>query len=527
MGTKATQYSTTTSTTNTNNSDNTSKLSSPAWLINWLSQLTKSSSHHSNHNHSNNKRLSSSSSSSSSVLPWKKEIKSPATTSIVITEASAPIPTNNATTNVTIKADEEENNSTLLSKPRPSITISNYSLNERRNSQYSNSSLQTTSDDQYSYSNRRGSNSSSIISELWSKAKRHHKQPKFHYFHRNNNNNSKEEEYYDSLPSSYRQPLPKHLKRHSISSSYDTTPLPSRPNSIIFNSNHSSQPASPHFSAAFLLNNDVIDSYALNDAIRWQVKHELVKLAIDGLFSIPHLVVTQQQKTILHIGCGGDASWAMEVASKYPKWTVIGLDNYQHYTTHTTSFLSRNFKFIKCLDVLQALRNFPDQTFDFIASRFSVTSYTFDQYQSVMNECIRITKPGGYIEVMEMDLRIYHQRMISSSITHLLNNEVIKVIESKSLDPRLARRLQDLIKSDIPSEIKYISLPIGVWGGKIGVMFRDDVHSLVASFQEEIADHKEVKCRTEDELDYKIDIMDSEFDSNRAFMNLHVMVVYP
>lgn len=145
------------------------------------------------------------------------------------------------------------------------------------------------------------------------------------------------------------------------------------------------------------------------------------------LFSIPHLVVTQQQKTILHIGCGGDASWAMEVASKYPKWTVIGLDNYQHYTTYTTSssgsFLSRNFKFIKCLDVLQALRNFPDQTFDFIASRFSVTSYTFDQYQSVINECIRITKPGGYIEVMEMDLRIYHQRIISSSITQLLNNE--------------------------------------------------------------------------------------------------------
>lgn len=95
------------------------------------------------------------------------------------------------------------------------------------------------------------------------------------------------------------------------------------------------------------------------------------------------------------------------------------------------------------------------------------------------------------------------------------------------MDPRLARRLQELIKRDIPSEIKYISLPIGVWGGKIGVMFRDDVHSLVESFQEEIADYKEVKCRTEDELDYKIDIMDTEFESNRAFMNLHIMVVYP
>lgn len=130
--------------------------------------------------------------------------------------------------------------------------------------------------------------------------------------------------------------------------------------------------------------------------------------------------MTQQQKTILHIGCGSDASWAIEVASKYPRWIVIGLDHYQHYTNTS---LSRNFKFIKCVDVLQALKNFPDQTFDYIASRFSITSYSFEQYQLVMSECIRITKPGGYIEVIEMDLRIYHQRVISSSITQLLNSE--------------------------------------------------------------------------------------------------------
>lgn len=105
---------------------------------------------------------------------------------------------------------------------------------------------------------------------------------------------------------------------------------------------------------------------------------------------------------------------------------------------------------------------------------------------------------------------------------------MIKAIESKSLDPRLARRLQDLImdREDITSEIKYISLPLGVWGGKLGVMFRDDVHTLIESFQEDIADQKEKKCRTEDELDYKLDIMDNELDSNRAFMNLHVMVIY-
>jgi ubiquinone/menaquinone biosynthesis C-methylase UbiE len=144
---------------------------------------------------------------------------------------------------------------------------------------------------------------------------------------------------------------------------------------------------------------------------------------IFSLFSIPELVTQQKsiEKHILQIGCY-DATWAMEVAVKFPKWIVIGLDvNYYHTTRSSNS--PRNFKFIKCLDLLQQLSNFPDQTFDFIESRFLMTSYSFDQYQLILNECIRITKPGGYIEVMEMDLRIYHQRLVSSSVTHLLNNE--------------------------------------------------------------------------------------------------------
>lgn len=142
------------------------------------------------------------------------------------------------------------------------------------------------------------------------------------------------------------------------------------------------------------------------------------------MFSIPELVTQQKsiEKHILQIGCH-DATWAIEVASKFPKWIIIGLDVNYYHTRMTSSNNTRNFKYIKCHDVLQALSNFPDQTFDFIESRFLITSYTFDQYQSILNECIRITKPGGYIELMEMDLRIYHQRLISSSVTHLLNNE--------------------------------------------------------------------------------------------------------
>lgn len=181
-----------------------------------------------------------------------------------------------------------------------------------------------------------------------------------------------------------------------------------------------------------------------------------------------------------------------------------------------------------CDDLIQGLINLPDNSFDFISSRFLILEYTLDQYQQLVTECIRICKPGGFIEIMEMDLRIYHQRTLSNSVTQLLNSEVIKVLESKNLDPRLARKLQEVIVDETAVtlfQIKYISLPLGVWGGKLGVMFRDDVHALITSFQGEVATLKEKACRSEDELEYKMDQMDAELDSNRAFMNLHVMVI--
>jgi SAM-dependent methyltransferase len=236
--------------------------------------------------------------------------------------------------------------------------------------------------------------------------------------------------------------------------------------------------------------------------------------------------ITTIEKHVLQIGCGSKASWGIDVASQHSKWIVIGIDDEQE-TEYIQQQQPKNFKFISCNNLLQGLNNLPDHTFDFIASRFLILDYTAEEYQQLISECIRLCRPGGFIEVMEMDLRIYHQRLLSSSVTHLLNTEVIKVIESKSLDPRLARRLQDLVIDPISStQVKYISLPLGVWGGKLGVMFRDDVHSLIEAFQKDVAEYKEKNTRTEDELDYKMDIMDNEMDSNHAFMNLHLMVIH-
>ncbi|KAG1244459.1 hypothetical protein G6F68_015443 [Rhizopus microsporus] len=133
-----------------------------------------------------------------------------------------------------------------------------------------------------------------------------------------------------------------------------------------------------------------------------------------------------------------------------------------------------------------------------------------EEYRLVIKECLRILKPTSYLESMELDLRIYYQRLISiPTKTNKINQRIMEEVELSSLDPRLARRLGDLVEDERKRhEVKYISLPLGIWGGKLGVMFKDDLHSLIEII-----------------LNEQVQEVDKELDLNRAFMNLHLMTL--
>jgi hypothetical protein len=307
---------------------------SPTWLLNWFSQLTTTSTPTTKQ--SSSVILPWKKDSNKKALPKS---------SIVITDPIR-VPTAATKTNSNIiqggSSIKTIKNNT---NKRPSITISlspsttNNHDNQRRNSQQTNYS---SSSDQSSFiaTSRRDTSGSidraSVLSEIWSKTKRNkkrhstssgnvstvsssnsHQPGRFQwpaslrhsnrlvdetYLRPSSSTSISAADYYDSsLPSSYRQPTAlRHIKRHSISSSVvnstnDNTPSGSRPNSIIL----SSQPGSPQFTATtHLLNNFIVDPYYLSPQqqhdkyccqhvnqrklLRWEIKHELTKLAVDG-----------------------------------------------------------------------------------------------------------------------------------------------------------------------------------------------------------------------------------------------------
>ncbi|KAL0094530.1 hypothetical protein F4703DRAFT_1728870 [Phycomyces blakesleeanus] len=290
--------------------------------------------------------------------------------------------------------------------------------------------------------------------------------------------------------------IQQYSKRQSIGSliSGDLPPVPSRPSSVFC-----SQPASPNFAALmkdgclFDYEDDDIEPCSLEPPSidRWTVKQELVQLALDGC---------------------GDASWAINVALEYPKSIVVAMDDREGGPPPNRRTVPRNFKFIRCYHtLLDGLRSMPDHAFDLVHVRFLLLSYTGAEYQALINECWRVCKPQGFVEIIEMDMRMYFGTIrVDTSASQRLNSEVIHVIESRSLDPRLARRLQDFfhdLKQLGQSTSAYTSLPLGVWGGRLGVMFREDVETLFNIFQPN--------------MDHQFEKVNREMEQSRAFMNLH------
>lgn len=101
-------------------------------------------------------------------------------------------------------------------------------------------------------------------------------------------------------------------------------------------------------------------------------------------------------------------------------------------------------------------------------------------------------------------------------------------MEQQNLNPHLARKLGDMVSSvfnkpsqephntdttDIRNHKKehfnsnYTSLPLGFWGGRLGVMFRDDINEIFSSFEEP--------------NDQEIETMNKEMEARKSFMNLH------
>ncbi|ORZ23615.1 S-adenosyl-L-methionine-dependent methyltransferase [Absidia repens] len=209
-----------------------------------------------------------------------------------------------------------------------------------------------------------------------------------------------------------------------------------------------------------------------DDVDRMQQKNDLIRLAFAGEFTRP--MDEQTIERVLDIGCG-PLSWSIDFAKTHPKAQVIGMDYVNMIPPEIAMDLPSNCQLL----IHNCIKDFPydDATVDLCHVRFMNVSLTMEQYSKMVRHCWRVLKPGGYLELMEMDMLVYSP----GPVTELLNQQVIELVRTLGLKPRLARLLKDVLPKDAVGLTDqhitefYRSLPIGNWGGRLGWLFRDDL----------------------------------------------------
>ncbi|HLV98790.1 MAG TPA: class I SAM-dependent methyltransferase [Ktedonobacterales bacterium] len=138
---------------------------------------------------------------------------------------------------------------------------------------------------------------------------------------------------------------------------------------------------------------------------RLDLQHHLLKLSLGGNYRAP----VRQPRAILDVACG-TGIWCRELAQEFPNAQVTGFDidstpmDSSRKRLGPSGQFPANFHFLEA----NALKPFPfeDASFDFTHARLLAGFLPIKQWPAVLAEMARVTRPGGYIELVENELPI-------------------------------------------------------------------------------------------------------------------------
>ncbi|PKY20914.1 S-adenosyl-L-methionine-dependent methyltransferase [Rhizophagus irregularis] len=169
---------------------------------------------------------------------------------------------------------------------------------------------------------------------------------------------------------------------------------------------------------------------------------------------------------VLDIGCG-PGTWLLDLSSKHANSNFIGIDVEPMFPHEIKP---NNVKFIEA-DVSNGL-SFGDNEFDFTHIELMRLIYTSDKWDFIFSEFIRVTKPGGYIEVSGRRNEDVVRAPIYSKLMDIVNISGTK----RNLDVNLIYNLES--KFELHPNIENVhriekKFIIGPNGDKIGLITQD------------------------------------------------------
>ena len=203
---------------------------------------------------------------------------------------------------------------------------------------------------------------------------------------------------------------------------------------------------------------------------RLDFQHHLLRYTLRGNFAAP----INQPSGILDVGCG-TGRWAIEMASLFPTANVIGLDIVPP-STRVPGYgerLPENYLFVNA-NVFDGLP-FAEGSFDFVHMRLLFTAIPAQRWPQVLHELIRVTRAGGWVELVEGALP-----QNGGAAMDAINHWIAELSGRRGIDVQIGAQIGTFLQQGGLTGVVFrdIYLPIGRYGGRAGQMTAADTFAM-------------------------------------------------
>lgn len=198
---------------------------------------------------------------------------------------------------------------------------------------------------------------------------------------------------------------------------------------------------------------------------RLDFQHYLLRQVMRGNYLAP---IGDNPHNILDVGCG-TGQWGIEMAQKFPKAQVIGLDLEEaRQKKYTKNYLFQQGNLLNGMP-------YGRDSFDFVHQRLMVMSIPTYKWPQAIRELLRVTRPDGWIELVETGTVFPN-----GPYTRELYKYVGILGKRAGIDLNAIPQLADIAHKAGMRAIKeyHMDIPLGAWAGRIGRMGEQNVQCL-------------------------------------------------
>jgi SAM-dependent methyltransferase len=209
------------------------------------------------------------------------------------------------------------------------------------------------------------------------------------------------------------------------------------------------------------------------EARRLDFQHHLIRQLMQGNYAAP----VMQPTSILDAGCG-PGRWTMEVAALFPAANVVGFDILPPLAAPAGTKMTDNVAFVAG-DLLQPMP-FAGAAFDFVHMRLLFTAIPAASWPAVVRELLRVTRPGGWLELMESGLPRNGPPEMET-----LNRWAREVAAHRGIDLDIGARIGAFLRAAGIVNVAFheFDAPVGRIGGRSGQMNAADAVAFYESLR--------------------------------------------